>query len=432
MPKSTRKRTRRKSFWTVKGHRIEKPFADFPLSPHALGYWVKKIQGRMYKFGRWARLTKDPVTDRQVPVRVPDDQWDRSWQDALRKYKNESPYIKAGRKPPESQHGSDVGPTVKALCDEFIKSKERKQDAGEIGQRSVTEYEEIARIIRAEFGDGRLVDDLRPADFGALRARMAKRWGPVRMCNSITRVKSIFKYADDNELIERKVRYGSEFDKPDKAVLRKHRAETGERMFDADTIHKLLAAATPTMKAMILLGVNCGFGNTDCAELPMSALKLDTGWVRFPRPKTGIERRCPLWPETVAAIRDAIADRPAPRGGKTEGLVFLTRLGRSHANATEKSHTNNVTHAFTKLLRKVSVHKERIGFYALRHTFRTIADDTRDHVAINLIMGHTDPTIAEVYRERIEDDRLVAVTERVRHWLFGKAATEGKHVEASA
>ena len=57
-------------------------------------------------------------------------------------------------------------------------------------------------------------------------------------------------------------------------------------------------------------------------------------------------------------------------------------------------------------------------FYGLRHVFRTVADAARDHVAIDMIMGHADPSMAGHYRERIEDERLVAVAERVRRWLF--------------
>ena len=37
-------------------------------------------------------------------------------------------------------------------------------------------------------------------------------------------------------------------------------------------------------------------------------------------------------------------------------------------------------------------------------------------------MGHVDSTMAGQYRERISDERLQAVVETVRAWLFG---TEG-------
>jgi hypothetical protein len=41
-------------------------------------------------------------------------------------------------------------------------------------------------------------------------------------------------------------------------------------------------------------------------------------------------------------------------------------------------------------------------------------------LAINTIMGHADHTMADQYRERIDDDRLKAVADHVRKWLFPK------------
>jgi hypothetical protein len=41
-------------------------------------------------------------------------------------------------------------------------------------------------------------------------------------------------------------------------------------------------------------------------------------------------------------------------------------------------------------------------------------------VAIDLIMGHSDPSMGGRYRERVEDSRLLAVVEHVRQWLFGE------------
>jgi integrase len=55
----------------------------------------------------------------------------------------------------------------------------------------------------------------------------------------------------------------------------------------------------------------------------------------------------------------------------------------------------------------------------LRHTFETIGGESKDQVAVNAIMGHVDDSMAGVYRERISDERLIAVTDKVREWLWG-------------
>ena len=68
--------------------------------------------------------------------------------------------------------------------------------------------------------------------------------------------------------------------------------------------------------------------------------------------------------------------------------------------------------------------RKGVGFYTLRHVFRTVADATKDLPAIRLIMGHKDRGIDGVYREYIDDDRLLAVTNHVRQWLFGKGGAK--------
>jgi integrase len=279
---------------------------------------------------------------------------------------------------------------------------------------------------------------LAAGDFEALRATMTERWGPVRICNAITRVKSVFRYAAENRLIPRPVEFGTEFKKPDKSVLRRHKATQGVRMLEADDIRTLLEGAvvggeggpelvrpTATIKAMILLGINCGFGNADCASLPMSCLDLDGGWVSFPRPKSGIARRAKLWPETVAAIRESLAERTAPVDPADADVVFLQPSGRRWVRLTEKSLTDNLTVRFSEMLKKLGFHRPGIGFYSLRHSFRTAADASCDAVAIDLVMGHTDGSMASHYRERIDDSRLRAVAEHVRAWLFGEAPEDG-------
>jgi integrase len=335
------------------------------------------------------------------------------WKEALELFKVQVDDLNAGRTP----RARTDGLTVADLCNHFLTAKTAKLASREIGQRMFDEYREATDLLVSSFGKGRLVDDLAADDFQALRSAMARRWGPVRLGNAITRIKSVFKFGNDNGLIERAVRYGSEFRKPDKAVLRKHRATSAPKMLEAEQVRRLVDAADTQLKAMILLGVNCGFGNNDVAALPLSALDLDRGWATFPRPKTGIARRAPLWPETVAALREALATRPAPRKD-VAGLVFVNTRGQSWVRVTEESRTDNVAVAFGNLLKSAGVHRDGLGFYTLRHVFRTIADAARDPVVIDLMMGHADPTMGGHYRERVDDSRLRAVADHVRKWLF--------------
>jgi integrase len=393
---------------------------------------MKKIRGKIYYFGKWAKRVNGKL------VRIEGD----GWKEALEEYKAVADDLHAGRTPRVQADGL----TVADLCNRFLTAKLLKQKSSEITSRTYRDYKEVTDLLVAAFGKTRLVDDLAADDFEQLRATMAERWGPVRLGNGITRVKTVFKFGTDNGLTEKAVRYGSEFKKPDKAVLRRHRATNGAKMLEAAELRSLLDALTGkksetgrtdeesgkpetitltpnlVLRAMILLALNAGFGNIDCARLPMSAVDLDTSWIDFPRPKTGIARRCPLWPETVQAIQTALLQRPEPASEDYAGFVFLTCRGTPWIHFTaEGNRIDNVTIQFTLLLKKLGLHRSGIGFYALRHVFETIAGDSRDQVAVDVVMGHSDPSMGGHYRERIEDSRLRAVAEHVRTWLFGQA-----------
>ena len=295
-------------------------------------------------------------------------------------------------------------------------SKHHQLEAGEIVPCTFSEYKRATDRLVGVFGKERLVDDLASGDFEKLCADIAKTWGPVRLSTEIQRTRTVFKYGYDAGLIDKPVRFGPTFKKPSKAVLRKHRASGGQRMYSAEEVRRLLEAASPQFKAMILLGINAGFGNHDCATLPLSGVDLERGWVRFPRPKTGIERRCPLWSETIAALKEAIAKRPQHKDEADADLVFITKYGKRWVGVDT---SNPISQQMRKLLRGLEINGRRgLGFYSLRRTHRTIADATRDFPAIRVVRGHADSSIDDVYREHIDDDRLVAVGEHVRGWLW--------------
>ena len=109
--------------------------------------------------------------------------------------------------------------TVGELCDQFLLSKENLVDSGEIVQRTINDYKIITDRIVAFFGKNRRVNDLRPSDFSSLRADLAKTWGPVRLTVEIVRVKAVFRWGADEDVIEHRPKWGKSFRGPAKRVL---------------------------------------------------------------------------------------------------------------------------------------------------------------------------------------------------------------------
>lgn len=384
--------------------RPAKPYPEYPLFPHSNGSWAKKIRGTLHYFGSWKVDSPDRGADA-----------------ALEKYLRDRDDLHAGRTP----RAEPTAVTVKDAANAFLNHKADKRDAGELSVRTWAKYKEVADLVVSHFGRTRLVADLRTDDFAALKNAMTKRWGPLRVADFIQHVRSVFKHAFDAELIDRPVRFGPGFDRPSQKTLRLHRAKQGPKLFAAAELRQLIDAASPPLKAMILLATNAGYGNADCAMLPVDALDLDGAVLDFARPKTGVARRCPLWPETVDALREVLADRPKPRDGHDD-LVFLTVRGTPWVSVREKDRTDLIAVHFAALVKKIGMNgKKGRSFYVIRHTHRTVADETRDQAACDRIMGHYDPTMAGIYREIISDARLKAVTDHVREWLFGQnLATE--------
>lgn len=380
-----------------------KPWPDFPLFPHATKRWAKKVRGKLHYFGPW----NDP-------------------QGALDKWLSQKDDLLAGRTPRPAG-----GLTIADLNNRFLTVKKHLVDSSELTPRSFADYYRTCELVIGVFGKNRLVTDLAAPDFERLRKTISATRGPVALGNEITRIRVLFKYAFDADLIPGPVRFGPTFKRPNRKVLRAAKQAAGLRMFEAAELRKLIAAAGVPLKAMLLLAVNCGFGNNDVGTLPLSAVELEAGWLDFPRPKTAIHRRCWLWPETVEALKAAIAERPKAKLKEHAGLVFLTRCGAPWSKIADlriesdgdtftvkNSRANPLSRETAELLKEIGIARPGLNYYALRHTFATIAGESRDQVAVNAVMGHVDDTMAGNYRERIGDDRLKAVAEFVRGWLL--------------
>lgn len=366
-----------------------KVHANFPLSWHkGVGQWMKKIRQKQHYFGA------DPES-------------------ALLLFLKEKDYLIAGVDPPaENEH---IG--VRDLVNHYLDHRERDRDTAKtstnhIAPRTFAEYKDTGAVMVALWNQ-RSVATLTPMDFANLRHRLDSG-SPDRLRRRMTNVRSIFKWGRSAGLLAADVRYGNEFDLADKSQLRKAKANKREPIFDAATINRALDAAWPAMRAFILLGINCGFYSKDISDMRNSYI--DGEFIHFAREKTGIDRRCWLWPET----REAIAATKAPEN--PEDRVFLSKRGGLLYTDHGETRTDLIASNWAMLKKDLKLTRPNSGFKCFRHTFRTEAGGARDPEAIRMVMGHTDGTVGELYCHRFDNQRLIDVAMYVHAWLFPKPA----------
>lgn len=360
----------------VKATKPAKPYASFPLFPHQNGQWAAKIKGRTHYFGTW--------DNPQV---------------ALNRFLEERDYYQAGRTPPSQTE------TIADLLDTFLGMKNRERDAGEITKTTYAEYETTCDVIADFFGTRKPLEGIAHQDLSECRAVLGigksdQHYSACTHKKRLTIARMIFRLA--NEDLGQSIRYREALKPPSAKLLRKVRNARGERLFTAKQVRTLIDRADPKMRAMIYLGINCAFGPDDCSRFPTAAVDLDTGWHTFPRPKTEVARRCPLWPETVEALRK-VAQSP---------LVFGNGWNRHKVNRRWK---------------KVAEGTTKLGFYTLKNTFETISTDAPvNQAVIDRIAGHAPKSndMGAIYRQRVFDKSLRRCTDYVRDWLLGTILLE--------
>ncbi len=374
----------------------EKLYPTYPLTPHPEGKWCKKIRGKIFYFGQW----EDPSQ-------------------ALEEYLRQKDFLQAGKIVPLQPSSCSVLDAGNA----FMEAKFQKVVLGELSDRSHVNYRIAIQQFSDHVGKHRPVLELQPADFRRFITEELSNVAPSTVSRVVTTIRMMLKWLYESGMIDSPIRTGPDFKPASKASLRRHRhalqQQHGLRILEASELRTALEAARQPIRAMIYLGINCAFGNTDVSNLPLSAVQGQ--WVDFPRPKTGVARRIPLWPETVLALQEAAAHRGTAKELADSGLVFVTRRGYRFTRLSDKGkNIDGVGHEFGKVLKSCDLKRPGISFYSLRRTFETIAGGSKDQVAVDHVMGHTDTSMASHYRERIDDDRLLAVTEFVRSWLFSK------------
>ena len=348
----------------------------FPLSLHPTRQYCKKIRDKLYYFGSDKKL-------------------------ALDRYLEQAACLHAGKLPkPKS---AAAGLSIKTFCNLYLDHQESRAVVGEIKLRHVHDQISLLKSFVGFVGQQRSVEDISTVDLQNYRKKLIKAGkSPNTINNRMAAVKAMYSWALDNEIIESSPRL--------KAVKKIKPPRRDRPTFTVAQVRALLENAHSQMKAMIWLGLNCGFGCTDCAELRWKNVDLEGGRVSLPRGKTGIDRNLPLWPETVHALREV------PRSGE---LVFYTRRGNPWVRAEENvgkdgeekyKRVDTVGKEFSKTIKRAGIQVPKgVGFYTLRRTAATIAAHSGDPFAVQKLLGHADVKMASTYVQNISEqtDRVI-------------------------
>ncbi|MEX0884994.1 MAG: tyrosine-type recombinase/integrase [Phycisphaeraceae bacterium] len=415
------------------------PWPTFPLSPHpSSGRWYKKHKGRRHYFGKLAD----------------------GWEAAYAKYEAEWPDIVAGRE--QQPTSSREGLTLREGVNLWLAARVEDGNAGTIAASTVSAYHRIGRQVVDELGGGVPISRLKPDDFRRLAHTYRGTMAPTPARKAFVVTRQIFTWLFHNEHIDAPPRYGTDF-KLSKLESRRTSRRSNGATFTAEQVRTLLHAAqhgvagdsdrgiegvrgTPHLYAMVLLAINGGYTQRELAMLRLDDVDIENAIIDHYRGKSEARRTVPLWPETVEALKASIANRPTPKR-EAEGLLFVTANGmawqrermieRKPEKAGDKAElrfqrVDAIAHQFAKLCKATGARVEGAGFGHLRHTHRTISDEAGDPHAAMRIMGHDVPGISRHYVADISRERLEAVANHVRGWLWPEQPAKKKTTKKKA
>ena len=349
----------------------------FPLTLHSTGQFCKKIKGKMYYFG----------SDKKV---------------ALQRYLDQSTYLHGDQQILQDMPTQN-NMTLKQLCDMYLKYQYSKLQANDLTVQHHNDQIGSLNKLMDFLGQNHKIDGISTLDLQNYKRNLQASYGSVHRLNlHISIMKALFHWAKKCEILK---------DIPNiDAVSRGKIVHKDRFIFDSEQIGKLISTADVKMQAMIWLGLNCGFGCTDCAGLTWADVDLANGRVKFPRRKTGVFRDLPLWPETVAALKKI------PKKGT---LVFYTSRGNPYIQTLSKTDgngrikfiiLNTITTLFSRMIKKVGIDAPKgTGFYSLRRTAATFAAHSGDPFAVQRLLGHADLQMATRYVQDVsaQTDRVI-------------------------
>jgi integrase len=348
----------------------------FPLTLHPTGQYCKKIRGHIYYFG----------SDRKQ---------------ALENYLDQAIFLHGYTFTQQKTANGNM--TLKEICDMYLKYQHTKLQANNLSARHHNDQIRSLKKLTDFLGENYKIKSITTLSLQNYKRSLQKHYSSVCRLNlHLSIMKAMFHWAKKNDILK---------DIPNiDAISRAKEIHQDRFTFNQEQINKLLSIADIKIQAMIWLGLNCGFGCTDCAYLKWTDLDLENSRVILPRKKTGIYRDLLLWPETVISLKKI----------KRKGnLVFYTSRGNLYIQTNMKiddrgkeiyATTNLISTKFRRLIIKAGLNVPRgTGFYTLRRTAATLAARSGDPFAVQRLLGHANLTMATRYVQDVsaQTDRVI-------------------------
>jgi len=305
--------------------------------------------------------------------------------------------------------------TLKSLCNIYLQHQQAKAASAEITIRHHADQISCLNKFMSFIGQHHKINEISTLDLQNHKRKLKRAYNSAHRINlNISIMKTMFHWARKNDVLD----YIPNIDAVSSVkIIHKQR-----HVFTSEEIHRLFDFADVQMRAMIWLGLNCGFGYTDCAELKWNDLDLVNGRVKLARKKTGVSRDLPLWPETIQSLENI------PKSGRlvlyTSGdkPLIRTTYHISKDGSSKYSNINLVTSRFCKLMKKTGIRAPKgTGFYTLRRTAATVAARSGDPFAVQRLLGHANLKMATRYVQDVSEQTDRVIENSRKYVLQGKA-----------
>ncbi len=263
----------------------------------------------------------------------------------------------------------------------------------------------------------RLAEALSSETLGAYKdSLITAEEGAVSVKHKLRTVKALVMWAYDSELIDalpRNIRKYVDVDLP----------APKPQFFKVKDVKRLYKTASDRVKLWILLGLNCGYVQSDISSLEPGMVDWENGVIRRDRQKTGVESQHRLWPITLKMLREQATDGP---------LLLTTATGQPLIREEIRddgtpSKTDMIAHTFADLKKD-----EKVAL-SFKHFRKTAADAIAKQFQdkpwlVELFLAHSDPRMRKHYTRQHYDELHNAIEWLGVHFGFidGEQATASK------